>query len=81
MSLQCFESCIDATHVKAYDDAMQAELAGNSMLDVIAANEPEIDNILLDNFALKDNVAIPAAKEDVLLPILDRWAALIPQIS
>jgi hypothetical protein len=25
--------------------------------------------------------AIPAAKEDVLLPILDRWAALIPQIS
>jgi alkanesulfonate monooxygenase SsuD/methylene tetrahydromethanopterin reductase-like flavin-dependent oxidoreductase (luciferase family) len=25
--------------------------------------------------------AIPAAKEDVLLPILDRWAALIPQIT
>jgi probable F420-dependent oxidoreductase len=24
---------------------------------------------------------IPAAKEDVLLPILDRWAALIPKIS
>ena len=25
--------------------------------------------------------SIPAAKEDVLLPILDRWAALIPQIN
>ncbi len=25
--------------------------------------------------------AIPAAKEDVLLPILDRWAALIPKVS
>jgi hypothetical protein len=28
--------------VKAYDDAMQAQMAGNSMLDVISANEPEV---------------------------------------
>lgn len=58
--------------VKAYDDAMQADLAGNSILPVIIANEPEIGNILLENFAFKDNEAIPAAKDVMVLKVIQR---------
>jgi hypothetical protein len=58
--------------VKAYDDAMQAELAGASVLDVITANEPEIDNILIDNFALKNNAGIAAAKDVLVLKSIQR---------
>jgi hypothetical protein len=58
--------------VKAYDDAMQAQLAGNSMLAVITANEPEIGNILIDNFALKDNEGIPAARDVLVLKLIQR---------
>jgi hypothetical protein len=58
--------------VKAYDDAMKAEMAGNSILPVIYANEPEVDNILIDNFALKDNEGIAGAKDILVLKICQR---------
>lgn len=58
--------------VKAYDDAMQAELAGESLLDVITANEPEIDNILIENFALKNNAGIAAARDVLVLKSIQR---------
>jgi len=58
--------------VKAYDDAMHADLAGNSILPVITANEPEIGNILIENFALKNNEAIPSAKDVMVLKVIQR---------
>ncbi|MEO8172990.1 MAG: hypothetical protein ABI581_07900 [Sediminibacterium sp.] len=58
--------------VKAFDEAMQADLAGNSMIDVITANEPEIINILIANFALKDNEGVAAAKDVLVLKYIQR---------
>jgi hypothetical protein len=58
--------------VKAYEDGMKAELAGNSILPIISANEPEIGNILIDNFALKNNAGIPAAKDVLVLKLCQR---------
>ncbi len=70
--------------VKAFDDAMQLELAGKSITQVIADNEIEVGKILLDNFALKDYDDIAAAKDILvlkdcqlhpgnILPILSRY--------
>ncbi len=58
--------------VKAYDNAMQLELAGNSITQVIADNEIETGNILLDNFALKDNKGIPEARDILVLKACQR---------
>lgn len=61
--------------VKAYDDAMQAQLSGNSIAGVVTANEPEIGNILIENFALKDNEGIAASKEVIVLKQIQRKPA------
>lgn len=53
--------------VKAYEDAMRAELANQSMLPVIAGNEPEVGNILMDNFALKNNTGVAAGRDILVL--------------
>lgn len=53
--------------VKAYEDAMGAELANQSILPVIAANEPGVGNILMDNFALKNNAGIAAGRDILVL--------------
>ena len=58
--------------VKAYDDAMQMELAGNSIAEVIAENEIETGNILLENFALKENKGVPAARDILVLKACQR---------
>lgn len=58
--------------VGAYEDAMKAELTGNSILPVIAANEPEVGNILMDNFGLKENAGLPAAREVLVLKACQR---------
>src|SRR6187431_115781 len=58
--------------VKAYEEGMKAELAGNSILPIISANEPEIGSILIDNFALKNNAGIPAAKDILVLKLCKR---------
>ncbi len=58
--------------VKAFDDAMQLELAGNSITQVIADNEIETGNILLENFALKDNKGIPEARDILVLKACQR---------
>ncbi len=58
--------------VKAYDDAMQADMAGRSIIDVIAANEPEIGNLLIDNFALKDNEGVAPARDILVLKAMQR---------
>jgi hypothetical protein len=53
--------------VKAYDDAMRIDLSGNSILGVIADNQLEIGNILVENYALKENKGIPAARDIIVL--------------
>ncbi|HEY1019121.1 MAG TPA: hypothetical protein VGE25_08995 [Sediminibacterium sp.] len=58
--------------VKAYEDAMQTELAGNSILPVIIANTLEVSSILTDNFALKSNPGIPAAADYLVLKTCQR---------
>ncbi|MES2006033.1 MAG: hypothetical protein V4450_16055 [Bacteroidota bacterium] len=58
--------------VKAYEDAMKAELAGNSIEPIIAENASEIDNILLDNFALKENQGINSSKDILVLKTCQR---------
>ncbi len=53
--------------VKAYDDAMKLELAGNSIAGIVADNEPVIGNILIENYGLKENKGIAAAKDILVL--------------
>lgn len=58
--------------IKAYEEAFRAEMSGNSIFQVIADNEPEVGNILIDNFALKNNAGIPAAREIMVLKACQR---------
>jgi hypothetical protein len=53
--------------VKAYEETMNKELEGLSIEPVIAMNEPEVGTILLDNFALKDNIGIRTSKDLIVL--------------
>lgn len=70
--------------VHSYEDAMQLALTGRSILPVIRANAPEVDEILMDNFALRDNPGVKAGQDvlvlkacqrdpDDILPILSRY--------
>jgi alkanesulfonate monooxygenase SsuD/methylene tetrahydromethanopterin reductase-like flavin-dependent oxidoreductase (luciferase family) len=63
-----------------------AEEAGRDpqSLSVTLGGAPEDLAVLRRNRDLgvtRMNVRLPPAKEDVILPILDRWAKLIPQIG
>ncbi len=58
--------------VKAFEDAMQAELSGNSMLPVMIENNLEVGSILTDNFALKSNPGITAAADYLVLKTCQR---------
>ena len=58
--------------VKAYDDAMKAELAGTSIAPIIADNEISIGNVLVENYALKENKGIAKAKDILVLKACQR---------
>ena len=58
--------------VNAYDEAMKTELSGNSILPIIIENASEVGNILIDNFALKDNIGINAGKDVLVLKVCQR---------
>jgi hypothetical protein len=58
--------------VKAYDDAMKAELAGNSIAPIVADNEISVGNILVENYALKENKGITNAKDILVLKACQR---------
>ena len=58
--------------VKAYDDAMRIDLSGHSIAGVVADNEPEVGNILVDNYALKENRGIAEAKDILVLKACQR---------
>jgi hypothetical protein len=49
--------------IKAYQQAMKLDLADQSIYPVFEHNELVIGNILVDNFCLKTNQGIPAAKD------------------
>ena len=53
--------------INAYEQSVKAEFSHNSIYSIIADNEPEVGNILMSNYALKDNAGIPAAKELTVL--------------
>ncbi len=53
--------------ISAYEESVKAEFAGRSIYTILADNEPEVGNILMANYALKDNPGIPAAKELMVL--------------
>jgi hypothetical protein len=63
-----------------------AEEAGrdNASLSVTLGGAPEDLAVLRRNRDLgvsRMTVRLPSAKEDEILPILDRWAKLIPQLK
>lgn len=58
--------------VKAFKDAMKLEQQGASILPVITDNEIEVGNILLDNFAFKDNPDFDKAKNVLVLKACQR---------
>ncbi len=58
--------------VKAYMDAMQEELSGGSIFNVVAEQEMELSRILLDNYALKDNKGVAAARDLQVLKACQR---------
>lgn len=58
--------------VKAYDDAMRIDLAGHSIEGVIADHEPEIGNILVDNYALKENAGVAKGRDVLVLKAAQR---------
>ena len=55
--------------VNAYDEAMKMEISGNSILPIIIENASAIGNILIGNFALKDNIGIDAGKDVLVLKV------------
>ncbi|SJZ79244.1 hypothetical protein [Sediminibacterium ginsengisoli] len=58
--------------VKAYSDAMKLDIQGKSIATVVSDYELEVGNILLDNFAFKDNVGMRDAKEMLVLKTCQR---------
>lgn len=58
--------------IKAFYECIQLELAGQSILPVIKNNELEIGNILIQNFCLKNNPGIEAAKDVLVLKTCQR---------
>jgi len=57
----------------AYRDAMQLELNKNSIKPIVENNEFEVGEILIKNFALKDNVGIASCDDVILLKKIHRY--------
>lgn len=66
--------------IKAFYEAMQLEMQGQSILPVVKNNELEIGNILIQNFCLKTNIGIDAAKDVLVLKSCQRDPASILKI-
>lgn len=66
--------------IKAFYQAMQLEMQGESILPVVKNNELEIGNILIQNFCLKNNIGIEAAKDVLVLKTCQREPASILKI-
>lgn len=66
--------------IKAFYEAMQLEMQGQSVLPVIKNNELEIGNILIQHFCLKNNIGIEAAKDVLVLKTCQRDPTAILKI-
>lgn len=58
--------------IKAFYEAMQLEMQGKSMLPIVEQNELEIGNVLIQNYCLKNNTGIDAAKDVLVLKTCQR---------
>jgi len=66
--------------IKAFYEAMQLEMRGQSILPIVKNNELEIGNILIQNFCLKNNIGIEACKDVLVLKTCQRDPAGILNI-
>ncbi len=58
--------------IKAFADAMQLDLSDKAITEIVADNEMEIGNILIENFALKNNKGLAASKDILVLKACQR---------
>lgn len=66
--------------IKAFYQAMQLEMQGQSILPIIKNNELEIGNILIQNLCLKNNIDIEACKDVLVLKSCQRDPAGILKV-
>jgi hypothetical protein len=66
--------------IMGYDESMGLELKGLSIQPVIEKNKLEVGNILIQNFALKNNVGIPGCKDALMLKSCYRYPARVMNI-
>ena len=66
--------------ITSYDDAMQLEWKKESIKPIVARNEIEIGQVLIDNFGLKNNVGVAASQEVILLKSCYRYPKRILSI-
>lgn len=62
-----FESALDA-----FNDAMRAELNGQSILPIIQEHELEVGNLLMENFAFSKNSGLKLGREQLVLKQIQR---------
>lgn len=56
-----------------YNDAVDLELANQSILPIVEKNVFEIGEILIKNFALQTNIGVPSSKDAILLKKIERY--------
>jgi hypothetical protein len=58
--------------IMAYEEAMHAEMQHQSIAEIVYNNELEVGNILIQNFALKDNSGLQESKDLLVLKMCQR---------
>lgn len=66
--------------ILAYDQCMKLQLRQKSIYPIIVANELEIGNILTSNIALKSNIGLRAAKDELVLKLCRKYPQRILKI-
>ena len=66
--------------ILAYDQCMKLQLRQKSIYPIIVANELEIGNILTSNIALKNNIGLRAAKDELVLKLCRKYPQRILKI-
>ncbi len=58
--------------IMAYEEAMHAEMQHQSMIDIVFNNQLEVGKILVQNFALKENIGLQQSKDLLVLKMCQR---------
>jgi hypothetical protein len=66
--------------VHAFDEAMELDIKGKSMIPVIDQNELEIGNVLVQNYCLKDNIGVAEARDILVYKACQRDQASILKV-